>query len=243
MMARVAVNMGGDVPSIIMGGTLDAIASHPAGLEIVISADRLQLEEMFAPGSAERVTIVQAVISEPPSEYQALSLEEATLVWALKQLKTGEIDALITPTNSKTLFYHWTRAGLGVTGIKRPLLIGPMPTSRIHEMDSGLSWAGDIGAVTSTSDPEVFLGWLQVATTFLQDERGYKVVRVALGHIAIEKGRDPELDAVFDYLAERADNFVGYSHAAKIFFSVAMLLGRLEFFTLFALFVPDFWRR
>lgn len=40
-----------------------------------------------------------------------------------------------------------------------------------------------------------------------------------------------------------SDNFATYSEAAKMFFVVAMLLGRLEFFTLFALLLPDFWRR
>ncbi|MGB5192520.1 MAG: potassium transporter TrkG [Polyangiales bacterium] len=39
------------------------------------------------------------------------------------------------------------------------------------------------------------------------------------------------------------DNFAGYSAVSKIFFSVAMLLGRLEFFTLFALLIPGFWSR
>ncbi|MDQ3037411.1 MAG: TrkH family potassium uptake protein, partial [Myxococcota bacterium] len=42
---------------------------------------------------------------------------------------------------------------------------------------------------------------------------------------------------------EGPDNFAAYSDASKIFFSLAMLLGRLEFFTMFALLVPDFWRR
>jgi trk system potassium uptake protein TrkH len=40
-----------------------------------------------------------------------------------------------------------------------------------------------------------------------------------------------------------ADNFAAYSAPAKLFFSIAMLLGRLEFFTLFALVLPGFWRR
>ena len=40
-----------------------------------------------------------------------------------------------------------------------------------------------------------------------------------------------------------ADNFAGYSAVSKMFFSLAMLLGRLEFFTLFALILPGFWRR
>jgi trk system potassium uptake protein TrkH len=40
-----------------------------------------------------------------------------------------------------------------------------------------------------------------------------------------------------------SDNFASYTDAAKLFFSLAMLLGRLEFFTLFALLIPDFWRR
>ena len=40
-----------------------------------------------------------------------------------------------------------------------------------------------------------------------------------------------------------SDNFAAYSAGSKLFFSMAMLLGRLEFFTLFALIVPGFWRR
>lgn len=39
------------------------------------------------------------------------------------------------------------------------------------------------------------------------------------------------------------DNFAGYSSVSKMLFSLAMILGRLEFFTVFALFIPDFWRR
>jgi trk system potassium uptake protein TrkH len=40
-----------------------------------------------------------------------------------------------------------------------------------------------------------------------------------------------------------ADNFAGYSAVSKLLFSLAMILGRLEFFTIFALFIPDFWKR
>ncbi len=40
-----------------------------------------------------------------------------------------------------------------------------------------------------------------------------------------------------------ADNFADYTAVSKLFFSLAMLLGRLEFFTLFALILPGFWRR
>jgi trk system potassium uptake protein TrkH len=40
-----------------------------------------------------------------------------------------------------------------------------------------------------------------------------------------------------------ADNFASYSNWAKLVFTVAMVLGRLELFTIFALLVPDFWRR
>lgn len=40
-----------------------------------------------------------------------------------------------------------------------------------------------------------------------------------------------------------ADNFAAYSTTSKLFCTVAMLLGRLEFYALLALLVPDFWRR
>ncbi len=42
---------------------------------------------------------------------------------------------------------------------------------------------------------------------------------------------------------EGNDNFASYSAVAKLWFSLAMILGRLEFFTVFALLLPDFWRR
>lgn len=40
-----------------------------------------------------------------------------------------------------------------------------------------------------------------------------------------------------------ADNFAHYSAPSKVVLSLAMLLGRLEFFALLALLVPGFWRR
>lgn len=39
------------------------------------------------------------------------------------------------------------------------------------------------------------------------------------------------------------DHFAEYSTGSKFFFAGVMLLGRLEFFTLFALCVPEFWKR
>jgi trk system potassium uptake protein len=42
---------------------------------------------------------------------------------------------------------------------------------------------------------------------------------------------------------EGPDNFVRYHWLSKLCFVFLMLLGRLEFFTMLALLVPDFWRR
>ena len=42
---------------------------------------------------------------------------------------------------------------------------------------------------------------------------------------------------------QEADNFAGYGASTKLIGVAAMLLGRLEFFTLLALLVPAFWRR
>jgi trk system potassium uptake protein TrkH len=39
------------------------------------------------------------------------------------------------------------------------------------------------------------------------------------------------------------DNYAAYTDVAKVWFSFAMILGRLEFFTILALLLPDFWRR
>lgn len=42
---------------------------------------------------------------------------------------------------------------------------------------------------------------------------------------------------------EVQDNFVTYSPISKLVFCAAMILGRLEFLTVMALLLPDFWRR
>jgi trk system potassium uptake protein len=42
---------------------------------------------------------------------------------------------------------------------------------------------------------------------------------------------------------DAADNFAGYSAPSKLWFTLAMILGRLEFFTMLALLLPDFWKR
>jgi len=44
-------------------------------------------------------------------------------------------------------------------------------------------------------------------------------------------------------LAGPTDNYAGFSDGSKMVLSACMLLGRLEFFSLMALFVPAFWRR
>lgn len=49
--------------------------------------------------------------------------------------------------------------------------------------------------------------------------------------------------APFHGAAGFVDNFSAYTPVAKIFFAFAMMLGRLEFFTVFALLLPGFWRR
>ncbi|MBX3248320.1 MAG: hypothetical protein KF901_14160 [Myxococcales bacterium] len=49
--------------------------------------------------------------------------------------------------------------------------------------------------------------------------------------------------APFHDTAGFADNFAAYSPVSKVFFACAMVIGRLEFFTFFALLIPGFWRR
>jgi Trk-type K+ transport system membrane component len=42
---------------------------------------------------------------------------------------------------------------------------------------------------------------------------------------------------------QEADNFAAYSSPSKVLFALAMITGRLEFFTVFALLLPELWRR
>ena len=81
------------------------------------------------------------------------------------------------------------------------------------------------------------------------------IVTIALGILAITTVEGVSVPtafgAVFTCVANMgpspffagADNFATYSQSSKFIFSLLMVLGRLEFFTLLALLLQDFWRR
>lgn len=81
------------------------------------------------------------------------------------------------------------------------------------------------------------------------------IVTIALGILAITTVEGVAVQtafgAVFTCVANMgpspffsgADNFATYSQSSKVIFSLLMVLGRLEFFTLLALLLQDFWRR
>ncbi len=81
----------------------------------------------------------------------------------------------------------------------------------------------------------VCLGVFTVSITLIEDQmevdRAFGAVLTCLSNM----GPAP--------FHEGPDNFAVYAPVSKMLFSVAMLLGRLEFFALLALLVPGFWRR
>lgn len=107
----------------------------------------------------------------------------------------------------------------------------------------------------------VRMGRVVVSKVVLDDVMGFFVVYVVLlgfgvffvsvtDGVPLDTGFGAMLTSIanngpapFHGEAGFSDNFVAYSPVAKVFFALAMMLGRLEFFTVFALLLPGFWRR
>lgn len=83
----------------------------------------------------------------------------------------------------------------------------------------------------------VFMGSLGVLVVFLSAVDGVDIPTAFGASLSCLSNMGP---APF---YATADNFAGYSAVSKLVLAVAMMLGRLEFFTLLSLLVPEFWKR
>ncbi len=83
----------------------------------------------------------------------------------------------------------------------------------------------------------IFMGSLAVFTLLISILDGVPVATSAGAVLSALSNMGP---APF-YLD--ADNYAGYSPTAKVLFSLAMVMGRLEFFTVLSLLLPEVWRR
>lgn len=143
-----------------------------------------------------------------PSERQHPQLEvklcktvNQELAKAFEDMSKGEIQAIVTATNSVTLLGHAARYLM--RSIHRPGLLAPCPTAK------GTSYLIDVGATAKTDDPKIFLGWALAGRLYLTGQFGYENPKIGLLNIAGNRAC-PEIAAIKSTLEKEAFNFIGY---------------------------------
>jgi fatty acid/phospholipid biosynthesis enzyme len=191
---RIGINAsGGDNPVVTMLGAYNAAIANP---EI----------EIWLYLGLRHCQMIDENIHMFPRAAQNLAIEETDgrndLHSALEDLCSGEIDALITGSNSKKL-----AACSHVSSLWQkpywPGLIAPIP------VQNGIGYMMDVGATARVTDPDVFIGWAELGAKFLQSQCGIAAPTIGLCNIATERAY-PELGQIHEVLSDKIANYVGY---------------------------------
>jgi len=195
MIYRIGINAdGGDVPERNVIGAILA-AAECRDYTVVLYGNEFEILKIQHDNAGELPELSGCM----EIEHCARSLE--ALPAALNDLAAGQIQALITATDSKHLaaVSHkaelWSRPG-------RPALMSPLPTKM------GQTYFMDAGATSRVSDPEVFLHWAELGCRFLTSQCGVENPLFGLYNIAEERGY-PELAAI-DAVLRRLPGYIGY---------------------------------
>ena len=191
---KIGINAsGGDNPVFTMLGAYNAAIANP------------ELDIWFYLG-LRHAQMIDENIQMFPRAAQNLVIEEVEghndLNSALEDLRSGEIDALITGSNSKKLA-ACSHVSLLWQKPYWPGLIAPIP------VQNGTGYMMDVGATARVTDPDVFVGWAELGTRFLQSQAGIASPKIGLCNIATERAY-PELGLIHDRLTQQFANYVGY---------------------------------
>jgi len=215
---KIAVDaMGGDKgPEIVARGAIEAAATDPNDLHIVLVGDKERVERVLEKEEfrLSNISVVHASeeigMSEPPAT-AVRKKKDSSLAVALRMHKDREVDGVISAGNTGAVV-----AGSLVTlgrlhGVSRPALVTFYPTAK--------EWAVflDVGA-NSECTPKNLLQFGIMGSVFAQYQLSVENPRVGLLNIGEEKSKGTETIRQTHTLMEHAGmNFLGNVEGRDIF--------------------------
>lgn len=215
---RIAVDaMGGDyAPTEVVHGAVDAIKEH-SNITVILVGDSDAIKKELAQYEyhQEQIEIVHTteVITCEEAPVEAIrKKKDSSLIVALKMVKTGEADAVISAGSTGAVLVGGQVIAGKIRGIKRAPLATVIPTLK------GVSLLIDCGAnVDARADHLV--QFAQMGSIYMESVIGIKNPKVSLVNIGAEEAKGNALvKEVYPRLKELDTiNFVGNIEPRDIF--------------------------
>ncbi len=202
--------MGGDhAPGVVVEGALAALTEAPGEFTVTLVGDRAAIEAELArlgTGEVPGLSILHAEESVDMAEKAAASARKKThssIAVALKAVKDGEADAMISAGNTGAVASTAMLTLGRIAGLKRPAIAAFIPTN------AGGCILLDCGA-TADCKPEHLLQFAVMGSVYCRALLERDQPRVALLNIGEEPGKGNELAiATHQLLAASGMPFVG----------------------------------
>ncbi|MHC4841163.1 MAG: phosphate acyltransferase PlsX [Planctomycetota bacterium] len=219
-MARIAIDaMGGDhAPRAVVRGTLTAAKEHPEWQLILVGdEDVVQSEISEFGGKTDNVSVVgsDGVIAMHDHPVDALkTMRKASLPTAVKLVKKGEADAVMSAGNTGALVAAATLMLRNLPGVKRAGIASPLPalTGQFVCMDVG----ANVNAKAQHIAQYAVMGDVFYANVFAKDDHK---VHVGLLSVGSEDSKGSSLTKEANSLINQIEHieFVGNVEGHQIF--------------------------
>ena len=207
-MKKIAVDaMGGDnAPQALVEGVNQAIRDFD-DIEIVLYGDETKIKDYLT--ATERVSIVhteEKIDSDDEPTRAIRRKKQASMVLAAKDVKVGEVDAMLSAGNTGALLAAGFFIVGRIKGVERPGLMSTLPTvdGRGYDML-------DLGA-NAENTPEHLHQYAVMGSYYAENVRGIQKPRVGLLNNGTEASKgDPLRKETYQLLSEDASiHFVGW---------------------------------
>ncbi|WP_195939803.1 phosphate acyltransferase PlsX [Romboutsia sp. 1001713B170131_170501_G6] len=207
--------MGGDnAPQSNVEGAVNAIKEY--GINLVITGDKDILEKEFSKYDfdKEKLEIIHTteIIENEDKPVKAIrSKKDSSMVVALRLVKEGYADAVISAGNTGALLAGGLFVVGRIKGIDRPCLCPAIPNAK-----KGMTLIADGGA-NADCKPRNLVEFAAMSNIYAKKVLGISNPRVALANVGLEEGKGNDLvKKAYEELKNVDLNFIGNVEARDV---------------------------
>ncbi|RDY24855.1 phosphate acyltransferase PlsX [Romboutsia maritimum] len=200
--------MGGDnAPKSNVEGVVDAIKEY--NVDLIVTGDKELLEKEFSNYEFDRSKLeiihTTEVIENEDKPVKAIrSKKDASMVIALRLVKEGKADAVVSAGNTGALLAGGLFVVGRIKGIDRPCLCPAMPNAK-----HGMTLIADGGA-NADCKPRNLVEFAAMSNIYSKKVLGIENPRLALANVGIEEGKGNDLvKKSYEELKKLDLNFIG----------------------------------
>ncbi|WP_300279838.1 phosphate acyltransferase PlsX [Peptacetobacter sp.] len=214
---RIALDgMGGDnAPISNVKGAVDAINEYK-NVEIIVTGDKETLENEFAKYNFDKsrleiIHTTEVVRNEDKPVKAIRSKKDSSMVVALKLVKDGQADAIVSAGNTGALLAGGLFVVGRIKGIDRPCLCPTIPN-----INKGMTILADGGA-NADCKPRNLIEFAAMSNIYAKKVLDIENPRVALANVGAEEGKGNDLvKKSYEELKTLNLNFIGNVEARDV---------------------------